>query len=184
MYSKGIISAFAASLALSSPYAKYGRLNPTYTKEQLNEIKLTYTEVDKLKYIRSLGDSNNYFNSTSPSRASLATRNRPPRRRQIPAHWLRPEDGFDKPVITTIGLYQGTIRPQGSIHYEFNDNCEPAVFVAGLSSEDPGVSRTSQNLFVEDPELVKASLGYPKSLNNVNVTEFYGSIPAAFAQGG
>ena len=44
-----------------SPYATYGRLNPDYTKEQLNEIKLTYTEVDKLKYIRSLGDSDDYF---------------------------------------------------------------------------------------------------------------------------
>lgn len=44
-----------------SPYATYGRLNPTYTKDQLNEIKLTYTEVDKLKYIRGLGDSDDYF---------------------------------------------------------------------------------------------------------------------------
>jgi hypothetical protein len=93
MYSRVLVSAFAASLALSvsalpnalpnlpkgnifgnpldrrqtqttpgdSPYATYGRLNPTYTKDQLNEIKLTYTEVDKLKYIRSLGDSDDYF---------------------------------------------------------------------------------------------------------------------------
>lgn len=44
-----------------SPYATYGRLNPSYTKDQLNDIKLTYTEVDKLKYIRSLGDSDDYF---------------------------------------------------------------------------------------------------------------------------
>lgn len=89
MYSKNLILALAVSLVLSasafpqpskenifknpldrrqtttapkdSPYSTYGRLNPTYTKEQLNEIKLTYTEVDKLKYIRSLGDSDDYF---------------------------------------------------------------------------------------------------------------------------
>ncbi|KAF3047203.1 hypothetical protein E8E11_002691 [Didymella keratinophila] len=93
MYSKVIVPALAASLALSvsalpnalpnlpkeniyenplgrrqtqtapgdSPYATYGRLNPTYTKDQLNEIKLTYSEVDKLKYIRSLGDSDDHF---------------------------------------------------------------------------------------------------------------------------
>jgi hypothetical protein len=40
------------------------------------------------------------------------------------------EDGFDQPVYIIIGLYQGTVHLQRSIHYEFNDNCEPAVFVA------------------------------------------------------
>lgn len=54
--------------------------------------------------------------------------------------------------------------------------------MAVLSSEDPGISRTSQNLFAEDPELVKAGLGYPGFLNNVNVAGSHGSIPAAFAQ--
>lgn len=93
------------------------------------------------------------------------------------------EDGFDQPVLTEIGLYQGTIRPQGSIHYEFNDHCDPAVFIAGLSSEDPGVSRTAQNFFVEDPDIVAADLGYPEFLNNVNITQFYSGIPAAFAHG-
>lgn len=93
MYSRAIVSALAASLALSvsavpnplpnppkenifrnpldrrqttttpadSPYATYGRLNPTYSKDQLNEIRLAYTEVDKLKYILSLGNSDDYF---------------------------------------------------------------------------------------------------------------------------
>ncbi|KAF1929113.1 uncharacterized protein M421DRAFT_420336 [Didymella exigua CBS 183.55] len=93
------------------------------------------------------------------------------------------EDGFDQPVLATIGLYQGTVRPQGSIQYDFNDNCEPAVFMAALSSGDPGVSRMSQNLFVEDPELLRAGQGYPEFLNNAKTTEFYGSITAAFAQG-
>lgn len=91
MYSKSILSILAAILALTTsalpslkpakehvfknpldrrqtqtapgenPYSTYGRLNPTYTKEQLNEIKLTYTEVDKLKYINTLGNQDDYF---------------------------------------------------------------------------------------------------------------------------
>ena len=44
-----------------SPYATYGCLKPTYTKEQLNEIKPTCIEVGKLKYIRSLGNSDAYL---------------------------------------------------------------------------------------------------------------------------
>lgn len=93
------------------------------------------------------------------------------------------EDGLTEPILTTIGLYQGAIRPQGSIHYEFNDNCEPAVFIAGLSSEDPGVSRTAANFFGEDPDLVNADLGYPANFQGVNITQFAATIPAAFAQG-
>lgn len=40
------------------------------------------------------------------------------------------ESGLTTPITTTLSLYQGAILPMGSIHYEFNDNCEPAVFVA------------------------------------------------------
>lgn len=45
------------------------------------------------------------------------------------------ESGFTTPVGTTLQQYQGAILPMGSIHYEFNDNCAPAVFVAGFSNE-------------------------------------------------
>ncbi|ETN42016.1 uncharacterized protein HMPREF1541_03955 [Cyphellophora europaea CBS 101466] len=93
------------------------------------------------------------------------------------------EDGFDLPVMTEIGLYQGTIRPMGSIHWEFNDNCEPAVFVASLSNEDPGVSRTAQNFFINPQDVVDADLAYPSWLDNVNTTDYRASLPSAFAQG-
>ena len=32
----------------------------------------------------------------------------------------------------------------GAIHYEMNPTCEPAMFVAGFNSEDPGVSQIGQ----------------------------------------
>ena len=89
----------------------------------------------------------------------------------------------DQPVITTVGLYQTTIRPQGSIHWEFNNHCEPAVFVASLSHEDPGVSRTAQNFFINPQEIVDADLAYPDWLDNVNITNYRALLPAAFAQG-
>lgn len=87
------------------------------------------------------------------------------------------------PVYTEIGLYQGAIRPQGSIHWEFNDHCESAVFVASLSNEDPGVSRTAQNFFINPQQIVDANMAYPSWLDNVNTTDYRASLPAAFAQG-
>lgn len=71
----------------------------------------------------------------------------------------------------------------GSLHYEFNDNCESAVFVAALASEDPGVSRTAQNFFINPQDIVDADLAYPNWLDNVNTTDFRAALPAAFAQG-
>lgn len=93
------------------------------------------------------------------------------------------EDGFGEPILTEIGLYQGTIKPQGAIHYEFNDHCEPAVFITGLSNEDPGVSRTAQHFFAEEPEMVDADLGFPKFSTSDSTTKFARTIPAAFALG-
>lgn len=93
------------------------------------------------------------------------------------------EDGYDQPVMTEIGLYQTTTRPKGSLHWEFNDNCEPAAFLAALSSEDPGVSHTAQNFFINPEEIVDADLAYPSWLDNVNTTLYRAQLPTAFAQG-
>jgi len=93
------------------------------------------------------------------------------------------EDGDNTPVVNTIGLYQGAIRPQGAIHYEFNDNCEDAIFIAGLSNDDPGVSRIAQNFFIEDAKLIYADLGYPDFISPENITKFADSLPLAFALG-
>lgn len=39
---------------------------------------------------------------------------------------------------TTLHLYQGTIYPQGSTHFQFNPTCEPSVFAAAFDNRDPG----------------------------------------------
>jgi hypothetical protein len=93
------------------------------------------------------------------------------------------ESGLSTPITTILSLYQGAILPMGSIHYEFNDSCEPAVFVASFSNEDPGLSRTAQNFFVENPGIVDADLGFPHFLDGVNIPDFYATIPKAFALG-
>ncbi|TKA76086.1 hypothetical protein B0A55_04430 [Friedmanniomyces simplex] len=93
------------------------------------------------------------------------------------------ESGLTTPITTTLNQYQGAVLPIGSIHYEFNDSCEPAVFVAAFSDEDPGLSRTAQNFFGEDGPIVKADLGFPAFLDHVNVPQFHSKIPKAFALG-
>ncbi|EPT03767.1 hypothetical protein FOMPIDRAFT_20836, partial [Fomitopsis schrenkii] len=62
-------------------------------------------------------------------------------------------------IINNITSDQAMLLPQGSIHFQFNDNCEPVHFVSALNSEDPGVLLAAQGLFGLPPAIVAASLG-------------------------
>ncbi len=93
------------------------------------------------------------------------------------------EEGENTELTTILDLYEGAIFPMGSIHYEFNDNCDPAVFIAAFSSDDPGLSRVAQNFFGLNPDVVDADLGYPTFLDQTNIAQFETTIPPAFALG-
>lgn len=93
------------------------------------------------------------------------------------------ENGMTAQMSTTLDRFQGAILPQGSIHFEFNDNCEPAVFMAAFSHEDPGLSSIAQNFFSLDPGILEADLGYPRFLDGTNLVLFEKTIPLSFAKG-
>jgi hypothetical protein len=85
-------------------------------------------------------------------------------------------------VAGTLKQYEGTVFPQGSIHFQFNNNCDKAVFVAGLNSEDPGTNQVAQGFFALNAGVVNATLGFPKEINGKNIEEFRKMIPANLAQ--
>jgi oxalate decarboxylase/phosphoglucose isomerase-like protein (cupin superfamily) len=93
------------------------------------------------------------------------------------------EEGENTELTTILDQYEGAIFPMGSIHYEFNDSCEPAVFIAAFSSDDPGLSRVAQNFFGLNSDVVNADLGYPSFLDHTNIAQFATIIPPAFALG-
>jgi oxalate decarboxylase/phosphoglucose isomerase-like protein (cupin superfamily) len=84
-------------------------------------------------------------------------------------------------ISGTLEKFQGTVFPMGSIHYQFNPECKPAVFVAALNSDDPGTSQVAQNFFGLNPDVVNATLGFPKQLDGKNIEEFRKFIPANIA---
>ena len=81
----------------------------------------------------------------------------------------------------TLNRFQGVVLPQGSIHFEHNDNCDPAVFIAAFSNEDPGLSNVAQNFFRLTPDIVDAVL--PTVIDGTNVIKFSGSLAPEFIQG-
>ncbi|EXJ85605.1 hypothetical protein A1O1_05971 [Capronia coronata CBS 617.96] len=94
------------------------------------------------------------------------------------------ENNLTAEFNTTLSQFQGTVFPQGSIHFQQNLDCKPAVAIAGLNSEDPGASSIAQNFLVNlDPTVVDAALGFPKQIDASNFAEFKMHIPASLAKG-
>lgn len=90
--------------------------------------------------------------------------------------------GENAEISGRLGEFQGTVFPQGSIHYQINPTCDDAIFVATLNSEDPGTSQVAQNFFGLNSDVVNATLGFPETLDGKKIEEFRGQIPANLAQ--
>lgn len=85
-------------------------------------------------------------------------------------------------VSSELSAFQGTVFPQGSIHFQFNDNCAPATFVATLNSEDPGTSQVAQNFFFLDDRVVNVTLGEIQNINGKNIEQFRETLPPNLVQ--
>ncbi|KPI37195.1 Spherulin-1A [Cyphellophora attinorum] len=94
------------------------------------------------------------------------------------------ENGLTEEFKTNLTIWQGTVFPQGSIHWQQNDDCKPAVGVAGLNSEDPGASSIAQNfLRFTSADVVDAALGFPAEINGENFAQFAAALPASLSKG-
>ncbi|KAF9696859.1 hypothetical protein EKO04_005228 [Ascochyta lentis] len=92
------------------------------------------------------------------------------------------KSGQNPEIAGALNKFEGTVFPQGAIHFQFNDNCDAATFVASLNSEDPGTSQIAQNFFALNAGVVNATLGFPKTIDGKNIEEFRKAIPANLAQ--
>lgn len=90
--------------------------------------------------------------------------------------------GQNAEVAGTLSKFQGTVFPQGAIHYQINNQCNPAIFVATLDNEDPGTLTMAQGFFGLNPDVVNATLGFPKEINGKNIQEFRKYLPVNIAQ--
>ena len=83
----------------------------------------------------------------------------------------------------TVYTWEMVTLPQGSIHWEFNDNCEPAVTANAFGTDDPGILNVANAFFSMNPDIVNATLGFPADLNGYQVGEFKSFIPPSYAFG-
>ena len=82
-------------------------------------------------------------------------------------------------IVQDLKTYQGTVFPAGAIHYQMNPTCDPAIFVASLTSSDPGTTLESQ-FFSLNGQVVAATLGFPDgAVDGMKIEDFRGKIPTA-----
>ncbi|KAJ6577712.1 hypothetical protein B0H19DRAFT_1062299 [Mycena capillaripes] len=62
-------------------------------------------------------------------------------------------------IMTELPPGSMTIFPMGSIHFQVNDGCHPALFVASFNSEDPGALQVAQRFLGLPPDIISATLG-------------------------
>ncbi|KAL8764829.1 MAG: hypothetical protein Q9194_006818 [Teloschistes cf. exilis] len=86
-------------------------------------------------------------------------------------------------IHNTLATYQMTAFPQGALHTEFNPKCEPATFIAGFASEDPGVQQAAETFFGFDPDIVEAALRNDFTFEGKDVDKFRSLIPENVALG-
>lgn len=86
-------------------------------------------------------------------------------------------------VTNTLETLQMTPFPLGALHTEFNPDCEPAMFVAGFSNEDPGVQQEAQAFFGLQEDIVRAAVGNNFAFEGKDVAQFRHLIPVNVALG-
>ena len=91
------------------------------------------------------------------------------------------ENGVDAEIAASLSRFQGTVFPQGSVHFQVNPTCAPAAFVAALNQEDPGTNQIAQAFFALNGEVVQASLGWSEAFAGQDIEAIRKRIPASLA---
>ena len=97
------------------------------------------------------------------------------------ALWSNAQDGVAFDV--EVNLWEMVVLPQGTIHYVFNDHCEPAITVDAFSSDDPGILNLAQTLFKFPADILNGTLGYPSGLNGATPSDFAQQVPPSYVLG-
>lgn len=84
-------------------------------------------------------------------------------------------------IKNTLIVNQMTPFYQGSVHSQYNPNCEPANFVASFNAEDFGTGQVADELFALGDETVAAVFG--QAIDGADVDKFRKAIPASVAFG-
>lgn len=99
----------------------------------------------------------------------------------VPENGVVDADGKRRVITNTIEKFQMTPFYQGSIHTQFNPDCEDVVFVASFNSEDFGTGQIADNSFAFSDDVLAAAFG--QTIAGEDIETVRKGIPASIALG-
>ena len=98
-----------------------------------------------------------------------------------PENGVLDAEGRRRVIRNDLGPWDMTIFYQGSIHTEFNPECEEAVFVSSFGNDDFGIGQVADQFFAHDSDLVSAVLG--DRISGEDIDAVRAAIPRNIARG-
>lgn len=99
----------------------------------------------------------------------------------VPENGVNDAEGNRRVIRTELGPNMMTPFYIGSVHTQYNPDCEPATFVAALPSEDFGAGQVAQEVFAVSDNVIAATFG--QSIAGEDIDKVRGAIPASIALG-
>lgn len=90
-------------------------------------------------------------------------------------------NGNRRVITNTVGPFQMTPFYMGSVHAQYNPDCEPATFVASFNHEDFGAGQVVEEIITLSQGVVEAAFG--QSIHGADIDKFKGAVPASIALG-
>lgn len=99
----------------------------------------------------------------------------------VPENGVVDKDGNRRVIRTELGPNMMTPFVQGSVHTQYNPDCEPATFVAAFAAEDFGTGQVIDETFALSDDLIAATFG--QSIAGEDIDRVRAAIPRSIALG-
>ncbi|KAK7423715.1 hypothetical protein QQX98_000905 [Neonectria punicea] len=99
----------------------------------------------------------------------------------VPENGVNDADGKRRVIRTELTANMMTPFYQGSVHTQFNPDCEPATFIAAFASEDFGAGQVQDETFALSDDVIAATFG--QSIAGEDIDRVRKAIPASIALG-
>ncbi|CAM1511462.1 Fc.00g089750.m01.CDS01 [Cosmosporella sp. VM-42] len=99
----------------------------------------------------------------------------------VPENGVMDADGKRRVIRTELTANMMTPFFQGSIHTQYNPDCEPAVFVASFAAEDFGAGQIADETFALSDDVIAATFG--QSIAGEDIEKVRAAIPKSIALG-
>lgn len=99
----------------------------------------------------------------------------------VPENGVNDANGRPRLIRNTVNTYQMTVFYQGSIHMQYNPDCDDVIFVSGFSSEDFGTGQIANETFALTDNVISATFG--QMIKGADIDKIRAAIPKNIALG-